>query len=147
LSLPPVYAGIDDAGFEVHVPAESDVIQHSHAAEEFDLLKGARDSEFSASVRREAGDLLALEGEVAFLGAVQAVDAVHHAGLAGTVRSDDGKDLAFSHVEADIDESGNPMEGQIDVLGFEYDFGHSDPLPRAPTQYSSPSARYPDAFL
>ena len=73
--------------------AGQQIVQHRHLRKQFAVLEGARDAEPRDLVRRAAGDVLAAEADRA-AAAIDAADAVEHAGLAGAVRADQREQLA-----------------------------------------------------
>jgi hypothetical protein len=83
------------------VAAELDVVEHRHAAEQRDVLEGAREPELGALRGGQAGDVLAAEADVAAVGPVEAGNGVEQRGLAGAVGADHGRDGTGRYFEAD----------------------------------------------
>jgi len=115
LAAAPVQAPGKGAGPLVHVAADQEVVEDGHAAEQGDVLERPRDAAPRPRGGAEAGDVLAVEGDAALLGAVDAADAVQQAGLAGAVRADDGAQGAGIDGEADVLEGGDSAEAQDEV--------------------------------
>jgi len=57
-----------------------------------------------------------LEGDHAFLGVIEAVDAVEHGTLAGAVGADDRQDLPLLDVETDTVQGLDAAEGHADAF-------------------------------
>ena len=72
----------------------------------------------ACGARRETGDVLAAEAD-ATLAAVDAADAIEHAGLAGAVRSDQCEQLAGRDLERHAVEHGEAAEAQGQALDRE----------------------------
>jgi len=53
-----------------------DVVQHGHAFEEFDILKGARNAQLGNSMGANPEDVLSPINDAAFLGRIEPADAV-----------------------------------------------------------------------
>jgi hypothetical protein len=92
---PRVERGAPDAGAHVHMPPEQDVVQHAHAIEEGQVLEGAGHALARHLVRRQAGDVLAVEHDASLLRREEARDGVGHRGLAAAAGPDQAEDLAF----------------------------------------------------
>ena len=56
--------------------AQLDIVQNRHPFEKLDILKGACNAQLRDIVRRDTGDVLALEAYLAFLGSVKSADTV-----------------------------------------------------------------------
>ena len=80
-------------GADARMAAGQQVVQHAHLREQLAVLEGAGEAEPRDFVRRAAGDVLAAETDRA-AAAIDAADAVEHAGLAGAVRADQREQLA-----------------------------------------------------
>jgi hypothetical protein len=104
--------------------AELDIVQDGHALEELDILKGSGDAQAGDLVRGQAGDVSALEDDPPLLRMIKSTDAVQDTGLAGTIGTDDGKDLALSDREADTVKCRQAAEAQAKPLYFQ--LGHND---------------------
>src|SRR5262249_57506571 len=74
-------------GLQPKVAAGHDVVEHAHVREQLDMLEGARDTEPRHGARRQARYFAAAKADDA-VAAVNAVDAIEGAGLAGTVWAD-----------------------------------------------------------
>ena len=98
--------------------SQTNVVQDGHTPEQLNLLKRPRQAQSGSLVGGIAGDVLALEDELAFLGTVQSVDAVHHARFSRSVGPDYGENLTLSDLEAHIGQRGYTMKRQEDVLSL-----------------------------
>ena len=106
----------EEAAVHLQGAAGHDVVERRHAAEQRDVLEGARDAAARRLVGPHLRARLALEGDAAFLRMVEAVDDVEHRGLAGAVRADDGADLALADVERHVGERLHAAERERHVL-------------------------------
>src|SRR5689334_6378614 len=75
------------AGANARVPAGKQIVEHAHLRKQFAVLEGAGDAEPRYLMRRKTGDVAPAEADYPGA-AIDAADAVEHAGLAGTVRAD-----------------------------------------------------------
>src|SRR3546814_20692862 len=87
--------------------------------EQLDVLEGARDAEAGDPVRRQRGDIGAVEHQPALGRAVVAADQVEHRGLAGTVRPDDGEAIAFGNVKTDPVDGADAADSDGETVGLE----------------------------
>src|SRR5574343_1176638 len=110
---------LEDVRLHLEVAPRHDVVDHAHALEEREVLEGARHAHLGDLTRVHVREGLATEGDLAFLGRVDAVDAVEHRALAGAVGADDGADLVLADVEADVGQRLDAAEAQGDVLHVE----------------------------
>jgi hypothetical protein len=67
----------------------------------------------------QRSDVLTLVGDAAFLGSIETVDAVHHDGLAGSVRPDDGMDFSLLHFQVHARERCNPAKVHVNIFELE----------------------------
>jgi len=81
--------------------ADHDVLQHREARKGADDLEGAGDPEQRERVGRQAGHVLAEEGDGALGGRKVPGHQIEERGLAGAVRADEPEDLALRGVEVD----------------------------------------------
>ena len=81
-----------DAG----VAAGEQIVEHRHLRKQLAVLEGAGQTQPRDLVRLAPGDLAAAKADAAFA-AVDAADAIEHAGLAGAVRPDQREQLAGVH--------------------------------------------------
>src|SRR6185437_15203831 len=100
----------DEARMRKVVAADQHVVAHAQGAEQGEVLKGATDPEVDELVARGAGQLAALEQDLAFAVAIDAADAVEQRGLAGAVRPDQAADLPLPDIERDTVERDNAAE-------------------------------------
>ena len=84
------------------MPADHDVLERGHTREQPDVLERAGDAEGADLVSLEAPELLTVEGHRAFGRLVDTGEKVEERGLAGTVRTDEGDDLALVDVQVDV---------------------------------------------
>ena len=96
-------------GGDARVPAGQKIFQHAHLREQFAMLERARKPEPRDVVRRAAGDVLASEADCA-AAAIDAADAIEHAGLAGAVRPDQREQFAGLDRERHVVEHGQPAK-------------------------------------
>src|SRR5262249_21957255 len=82
-------------------------------------LKRARDPHAADAVRRQAGDVAALEHDAAGRRRELAADLVDQAGLAGTVRTDDDVTLARRDGEIDVVGDDEATEGTAQMFDNE----------------------------
>src|SRR3546814_20860460 len=85
--------------------------------EQLDVLEGARDAGAGDPVRRQRGDIGAVEQQPALGRVVDAADQVEHRGLAGAIRPDDGEDLAAGDVETDPVDGADAAEADGEAVG------------------------------
>ena len=83
------------------VGAHLQVFRHAHARENPAAFRRLRDAQPGDLVRRHAGDVLAVELDMAGAGARLAEDRHHQRRLAGAVGADQGDDLAGVDLEID----------------------------------------------
>ena len=114
----------DDARLVAGVAAHHDVLQRRHLREEPDVLERARDAEVVDLVRLGAGDLLALEPDLALGRGVDAGHRVEAGRLAGAVGADQAEDLAAADLEVDVVEGHDAAEAQRDVVDLEQGLAH-----------------------
>ncbi len=100
--------------------AGHDVVEHRHAAEQRDVLEGARDADLRAAcVGVMPSSRSPRKVMLPSCGVVDAVDDVEHRALAGAVGADDGADLVLQHVEADVGQRLHAAEAQRDRVELE----------------------------
>ena len=104
-----------------------DVLGHRHVRAERDLLVDEADPEFLRPRRR--GDLhrLAVQDDLAAVGAQDAVDDVHQRGFPGAVLAGDGVHLAAAQLEVDAAQRLDRAERLADVGDFQDDLVGHDP--------------------
>jgi hypothetical protein len=103
------------------VASSHDVVEHVHALEEGDVLKGARNSHYCGAVRLHVRELFSLEADLALLRVVDAVQYVEHRRLTGAVRPDDGAHLMRAHVERHVLQRLDAAEGERHAFDGEDD--------------------------
>jgi hypothetical protein len=110
---------------------DQDVLEHGHRPEELDVLERARDALTDDRVRCRAEDRLPVELHAPRVRLVEPRDDVERGRLAGAVRPDEARDLAFLDVERHAVEGDDAAEAERDVLDREE--GHRSENPnRAP---------------
>jgi hypothetical protein len=119
LREPPVDERAQHAGFHVDVPAQHEVVEHGHAAEERDVLEGARHAQLGDLARRQVGDVALLERDAPRVRMVEAADHVQQARLPRPVRPDDRKNVPFRHVEAHAGDRLDTAERLADVANLD----------------------------
>jgi hypothetical protein len=95
---------------------QPDVVQHGHAAEDLDLLKGPGYPQGGALIGPQMVNPLTIIYNIAFLGSVKTIDAVHHNGFAGPVGSNDRMNFTFSNLQADAGQGFDFSKGHMNVL-------------------------------
>ena len=110
---------LEHARVHLEDPAGHQIVERRHALEQRDVLKGPPDALDRRLVRPHLLAGLALVGDRALLGLVEAVDHVEHRRLAGAVGADDGADLALHDVEADVGERAHAAEAERDAADLE----------------------------
>src|SRR6266508_1758384 len=112
-SMRPAYAA-------VALQREQDVVLHAVAVEHGRLLELAADAELGDLGLVELCQVVgAVEVDVAFVGPRLAGDDVHHRGLAGTVRADDGAHFARLDRERELVERAKPVERHGEAVEVE----------------------------
>ena len=81
------------APWPLRLYGDADVLEHSQVREDAEDLKRAADAEARALMHRQAGDVLALEQELAVSGAQEPGQHVEEGRLAGAIRPDDAVKL------------------------------------------------------
>jgi hypothetical protein len=76
-------------------------------------------------MRRQAGDIVAIESDAARRRRQSAGDGVEQRGLAGPIRSDNGAALALRYGEADAIDRAKSVERHDDIGKREDRIGHS----------------------
>ena len=97
--------------------AGQQVLDHGHLGKQFAVLERARHAEPRDLARRAPGDRLAAKADSA-RPAIDAADAVEHAGLAGAVRADQRKQLALLDAQRDAVEHLQAAEAQAQRVDF-----------------------------
>ena len=84
--------------------AAEDVVQNREAGKEAQVLEGAGDPQTGDAVSRQAGDIDAVKENFTAIGPDNPGEAVDQGGLAGAVRPDEGRNLAFCGPETNLRE-------------------------------------------
>jgi hypothetical protein len=98
------------------MPAQTDVIQYRHTAENLDFLKRPGNTKLGPFKRPECVDLSLFIEDIPFLRGIKSVNNIHHYRLAGAVGADDRMNLAFSDFQANAGQSTNLSEKHMDIL-------------------------------
>jgi hypothetical protein len=89
---------IADGGMAM--PADQQILQQRGVGEQLDILEGPRDAQAGDGVWRRAGDVLAVEHQLAFGGVIDPADQIEDRRLAGAIGADDRKHLALLDIES-----------------------------------------------
>ena len=130
LASPAVHPVPVDAAPAPRFATDQQVLGHRQVRAEVDLLVDGADPELLGVERRSDGDLLAIEGDRARVGSLDAGQDLDQGGLACAVLPDQRVDLAAGHREVDVAECLDAREGLVDA--FHHDdvgvrFGHHGP--------------------
>ena len=116
----------EDTGPHVAVPCDQDVVERAHAAEELDVLEGARDPEAGDLIGPELRDVAVAKVDDPARRPVEAGDAVEDGGLARAVGADQPVDLA--HVDAEGDTIDRAQAPEVDRQLVEGEVNHEGRL-------------------
>src|SRR6185437_5840916 len=105
--------------------SDHDVLEHGHAGEGLRNLERARQPLAAAPLRRQRGDVLAVEQHAAAVRPHRAGGDAEQRGLAGAVRTDDAERLAFAEREIDAVGDDDGAEAFGDFLEREEGHGIS----------------------
>src|SRR5579864_828980 len=95
-------------------------------------LEGAQDAEAEERVGRQAGDVLALEEDLAAVGDDIAGDEIEEGGFAGAVRADQSRDRAPLHRQRTMPDRNEATKAFADVLDVDHNIGcHPSPASRS----------------
>jgi hypothetical protein len=111
----------EQVALDLEVAPGHDVVDHAHALEQRQVLEGASHTHLGHLAAVHVVERLATEGDGALLRRVDAVDAVEHGALAGTVGADDGADFMLLHVERNVGQRLDAAKAQADVLDVQND--------------------------
>ncbi len=118
------------------VPADEDVLEHGHRAEEVDVLEGARDPAAHDSVGRRLEQRRPVELHLSLVRRVEPRDDVERRRLAGAVRADQPGHDPLGDLERDAVEGDNAAESERDVPDRKE---HRRRILRAPSRRGGPS--------
>src|SRR4029079_6392953 len=107
------------AGANARVPAGEQIVEHAHLRKQFSVLEGAGDTEPRYLMRRKTGDVAPAEADYPGA-AIDAADAVEHAGLAGTVRADQRQKLLALDRKRNAVEYDKAAEPQPQILDCQF---------------------------
>src|SRR5450830_1506246 len=91
-----------------------DVVNHAHALEQRQTLEGTADTHHRHLVTVHMVESFATESNGAFLGRIDAVDAIEHGALARAVGADNGAYFMFAHIKRNISQRLDTTETQRD---------------------------------
>src|SRR5208283_5284727 len=119
LGPPPVEEGGERARPHIDVPPHEDVVEHAHAAEQSEVLKGAGDTEARHEMRLGSGDIAPLIENATALRRVEAGDGVDEGGLAAAVGTHQSENLARRDGERNALQRLEPTERAVDLLALQ----------------------------
>ena len=105
---------LDPTTAALEVAAGQHVVEHAHALEQRDVLKGPRNTALGGLVRAHAPPGLSGIGDAAALGLVDAIDHVEQRTFARAVGADQCTDFPGLHGEADGGDGLDALERQGD---------------------------------
>ena len=112
-----------DAGphavLDLVVQADLDIIQHAHLVEQADILEGTGHTGLADQFGVLAGDVLAVEDDVALGRLVDAGEHVKHGGLAGAVGADQTIEVAFLDGKVQLSNGLQAAESNTQVAYFQ----------------------------
>ena len=114
------------------VTAHAHVVLDGQAAEELDVLEGARDPTADDPARPLPEQAPAVEADISLVRRIETGDHIERRRFAGAVRADQADDLASVRVEGDAVERNDPSETSRDVVDLEQ---------RQSAQYPNPMSR------
>jgi hypothetical protein len=109
-----------EAGPHVPMPAQEQVVEHAHVAEQLEELKGPGDAARGDPVRRQPVDGLAGEPDAAAARAAKPADGVEERGLAGAVGADERVELPRADGQAHGVERVEPAEANAEGVHLEH---------------------------
>src|SRR5436190_9880534 len=110
---------------EAHLEGKPQVFDHRKILEQVVALKRTCHAHPADPVRRAAGDVLAVDEDVAGTRRELSADLINQAGFAGAVRADDDVSLAGDNVEADIVGDDETAERAIEMVDPERSHGRA----------------------
>ena len=112
-----------DAGphavLDLVVQADLDVIQHTHIVEQADILERTGHTGLADEFRVLAGDVLAVQDDVALGRLVNTGEHVKYGGLAGTVGADQTIEVAFLNGKIQLGNGLQAAESNTQVAYFQ----------------------------
>src|SRR3989442_638900 len=108
-----------EAPLHLEEPSRHEVVEHTHALEEGDVLEGAGDAERGDVGRLEVRPVLAVEDDPSLVRMVEATDRVEQRRLAGAVGTDDRQDLAATDPQAHLVQRHERAEADADARHLE----------------------------
>ncbi len=100
----------------VQMAADHHVFQRGHAKEHLQVLERARQPARRQHMRRQIGDVLSEQHDLAARRLIKPRDHVEQRGLAGAVRSDDGENLARIDRERHVIDGADAAEIDAETL-------------------------------
>ena len=98
--------------FDLQVAPGHDVVNHAHALEQGQALKGATDAHAGHLVAVHVAEGLTAERNRTLLRPIDPIDAVEHRTLARAVGADDGPHLMLAHIKRDFGQRLDATEAQ-----------------------------------
>src|SRR6185437_12244540 len=98
----------------------ADVLEHGEFGENLGNLESPGHPERDALMRRQSGDVAAVEADGAGGRREKSADQVEEGGLAGAVRPDDRAQFALRHIERNLAHRDEIAEALGDVVDFEH---------------------------
>ena len=105
---------LEEVGMLALAATGHDVVQHRHTFEQRDVLKGTRYTQARRPVGRHVAELLATQGDRAFLRPVDPVDHIQHGAFPRAVGADDGADFVLQHIERNVGQGLDAAKAQRD---------------------------------
>src|SRR5690606_32570722 len=115
----PIEQACQSRGTHVRVTAHHDVVEHAHAAEQGEVLKGACDAERRHLMGPDAGNVLSFEDDLAAVRGIKASDSVDDGRLAGAVRANETENFALFDAERDPLQRLEAAEGPLKIATLE----------------------------
>jgi hypothetical protein len=101
------------------VAPEHDVVEHTHAVEERQILECARHAQRRDFVWRHAGDFPAVEPDAPDLGREKSRDGIGHGRFAAAIGADQTENLTAFDAQVDPREGNQSTEATLHVSTFE----------------------------
>ena len=111
--------------FDAQVAPGHDVVEHAHALEQGQVLKGARNAHLGHLAAVHVVKGLAPKSNGALLGRVHAIDAIEHRAFARSVGANDGADFVLAHIERNIGQGLHAPKGQADVFHIQHNVANA----------------------
>jgi len=106
----------ENIGFQKGMSGCHQVLQGGQPGEQLYILKGSGDTELGNPVGRKPCDWLPIEINVAFLGAIVAIDTVEEGSLAGAVGSDYGQNFTLTNIHTYPVKGIHPTKIEVNIV-------------------------------